>query len=812
MAASLRHQWRDTICGDGAYGCILGYGDSISFTYAGKQEFGIRVKRARVHYWDLYSGISIPPLHYKMFRSDFGYVAIIEDLHLVIEGPETVEVTTKNKVVIAEKKLKEARSRQKSYADHHQRALKFKTEDIVFLKVSPCKGVRHCDLKGKLSPRFICPFKLLDRVGEVSYRLALSPQLSHVHNVFHISPLRGYNYHPLHVILYLLGYTVWVSLAGDGSSLGLGLNLGARVRTCVRSCFQVPSVVLSGENSGRLAKWAIELGEHDIRYKPRSAMKGQVVADFIAESSIKMRPKISEEATTSPTQIPDKTPLWTLFIDRASSSEGSGAGLILTNSDREEITYALRFEFPASNNEAEYEALIAGLELAIKMEVRHLQVFSDSLLVTKHVKGSYKAREESMKRYLTKVLHLQENFERFSITQVPRSRNRHADALSKLASSSFAHLTKKVLVKVIQCRSTEATAINVINESEVTWMSAIVEYLKDGKLPDDPIAARRIRIKAPQYSLKSGILYRKGYLAPWLRCIGPNQAQYILQEVHFGSCGTHAEARTIAQKAARLGYYWPTMYQDATHIIITCRNCQEHAPILRKPQYDMTSIYSPWPFYKWGIDIVGHFPEAPGKVKFLVVAIDYFTKWVEAAPLATITGKNILKFVWTNIMCRFGISGIIVSDNGKQFSENPFRDWCSELNIKQQFTSVAHPQANGQTGVTNRTLLQGLKTRLGKSKGQWVEELSNMLWAYRTTTKAGNNCTPFSLVYGSEAVLPPELGIPTYRISSYDENKNNEELRLNLEFLEERRSITRGRWLFLSNNPNFPSSNQPRPF
>ncbi|GJT22081.1 reverse transcriptase domain-containing protein [Tanacetum coccineum] len=142
----------------------------------------------------------------------------------------------------------------------------------------------------------------------------------------------------------------------------------------------------------------------------------------------------------------------------------------------------------------------------------------------------------------------------------------------------------------------------------------------------------------------------------------------------------------------------------------------------------------------------------------------------------TITGKNILKFVWTNIMCRFGISGIIVSDNGKQFSENPFRDWCSELNIKQQFTSVAHPQANGQTGVTNRTLLQGLKTRLGKSKGQWVEELSNMLWAYRTTTKAGNNCTPFSLVYGSEAVLPPELGIPTYRISSYDENKNNEEL------------------------------------
>nr|GEV18669.1 hypothetical protein [Tanacetum cinerariifolium] len=178
------------------------------------------------------------------------------------------------------------------------------------------------------------------------------------------------------------------------------------------------------------------------------------------------------------------------------------------------------------------------------------------------------------------------------------------------------------------------------------------------------------------------------------------------------------------------------MYQDATHVVSTCRKCQEHAPILRRPQYEMTSIYSPWPFYQWGIDIVEPFPEASGRVKFLVVAIDYFMKWVEATPLETITGKNILRFVWTNIVCRFGIPGIIVSDNGKQLSKNPFRDSCSEFNIKQQFTSVAHPQANGQADVTNRTLLQGLKKRLRKSKGQWVEEFSNMLWSYRTTEKA----------------------------------------------------------------------------
>nr|GFA13603.1 hypothetical protein [Tanacetum cinerariifolium] len=103
---------------------------------------------------------------------------------------------------IAKEKLKEARSRQKRYADRHRRALEFKPGDRVFLKVSPCRCVRRFGLKGKLSPRFIGPFEILDRVGEVSYRLALPPQLSHVHNVFHVSLLRGYKYHPYHVVQY----------------------------------------------------------------------------------------------------------------------------------------------------------------------------------------------------------------------------------------------------------------------------------------------------------------------------------------------------------------------------------------------------------------------------------------------------------------------------------------------------------------------------------------------------------------------------------------------------------------------------------
>nr|GEY90365.1 putative reverse transcriptase domain-containing protein [Tanacetum cinerariifolium] len=121
----------------------------------------------------------------------------------VIEGPEMIEVTNA-KVAVAKEKLKEARTRQKSYADKHRRSLEFQPGDHVFLKVSPARGVRRFGIKGKLSPRFIGPFKILDRVGEVSYRLALPPQLAHVHDVFHVSLLRGYKYHPLHVISYPL--------------------------------------------------------------------------------------------------------------------------------------------------------------------------------------------------------------------------------------------------------------------------------------------------------------------------------------------------------------------------------------------------------------------------------------------------------------------------------------------------------------------------------------------------------------------------------------------------------------------------------
>ena len=193
-----------------------------------------------------------------------------------------------------------------------------------------------------------------------------------------------------------------------------------------------------------------------------------------------------------------------------------------------------------------------------------------------------------MKKYLSKVQELQKLFHSFSITQIPRSRNKRADALrnnradalSKLASSSFAHLTKNVLLEIVECRSIDDKIANSVGENEGTWMDPIIQYLTTRSLPDDQTEVRKIRIKAPQYTIKENILYRKGYLTPWLRCVGPEEAEYVLKEVHFGSCGAHTGARSIAQKAARLGYYWPSMYSDASKLVGKCRACQQHAPTI----------------------------------------------------------------------------------------------------------------------------------------------------------------------------------------------------------------------------------------
>ena len=139
---------------------------------------------------------------------------------------------------------------------------------------------------------------------------------------------------------------------------------------------------------------------------------------------------------------------------------------------------------------------------------------------------------------------------------------------------------------------------------------------------------------------------------------------------------------------------------------------------------------APWPFYTWGVDILGPFPQARHQYKFLIVAVDYFTKWIEAEAVATITASRVKSFYWKNIICRFGVPYAIVSDNETQFSNTLIQDFAQELGFQLQYSSVEHPQTNGQAESANKVILSGLKKRLQEAKGNWAVELQNVLWAY----------------------------------------------------------------------------------
>jgi len=141
----------------------------------------------------------------------------------------------------------------------------------------------------------------------------------------------------------------------------------------------------------------------------------------------------------------------------------------------------------------------------------------------------------------------------------------------------------------------------------------------------------------------------------------------------------------------------------------------------------LTSLVSPWPFAWWGIDLLGPFPKANGQLKYLVIAIDYSTKWIEAEPLAKITTKNVLLFFQRNILARFGVSALVISDNGTQFTDQKFQNYLRNIGIKQSFTYVEHPQANGLAEAANRVILRGIRRRLETAKTKWAEELHAVL-------------------------------------------------------------------------------------
>ncbi|XP_061336845.1 uncharacterized protein LOC133283932 [Gastrolobium bilobum] len=410
--------------------------------------------------------------------------------------------------------------------------------------------------------------------------------------------------------------------------------------------------------------------------------------------------------------------IWKLYVDGSSNAKGSGAGMIIENPDGVAIEHSLSFEFSTTNNQAEYEAMIAGLIQAKEMGANRLKVFSDSQLVTFQISDEYQAKGPLMCKYLEKVRELIGSFESVEVEHIRCTENTRADILSKLASTKSPGNNRSIVQQsmpnpcVVMCISEQAPGA-----TEETWITPIVNYLAEGDVPPNQKDARKIIRRSAHFCIVQGRLYKRGLSTPLLKCLNPTDVPYVLEEIHEGINGHHMGGHSLAKKALRAGFYWPTMERDAHEHVKKCEKCQRFVAIHRAPPEELTLITTSWPFYKWGIDILGPFPMAAGRIQWLIVAIDYFTKWVEAEPLATITSQKARRFFWRSIVYRFGIPGEVVTDNGTQFTDAKFRELMSSLHIRHHFAAVEHPQSNGLVESANKMLGKGIKKKLDAHKG-----------------------------------------------------------------------------------------------
>jgi transposase InsO family protein len=224
-------------------------------------------------------------------------------------------------------------------------------------------------------------------------------------------------------------------------------------------------------------------------------------------------------------------------------------------------------------------------------------------------------------------------------------------------------------------------------------------------------------------------LYKSGAAGILMRCILRDQGRELLQEIHADTCGHHAGPRTSVGKAFRQGFYWPTVVDDSKNIVRRYEGCQFYARQTHLPAQALQTIPIMWPFAVWNLDMVGPLRQEPRGFTHLLVAVDKFSKWIEARPIVNVHSEEAVSF-FTDIIYRFGIPNTIIIDNGTQFTGKKFLNFYDDNHIHVDWSAVAHPKTNGQVERANDMILQGLKPRifkrLNKFRARWVAELPSV--------------------------------------------------------------------------------------
>jgi hypothetical protein len=281
----------------------------------------------------------------------------------------------------------------------------------------------------------------------------------------------------------------------------------------------------------------------------------------------------------------------------------------------------------------------------------------------------------------------------------------------------------EVFFETIRAPSVELLERAVLNISPVhseDWRTEIISFLQGNCLSDDEAYNKRMEARTRPYVIIEGELYKHGVSSPLLKCLSRTEGIELMKEIHAGLCGSHIGSRPLLGKVFRQGFYWPKAASDATDLVQKCENCQKCARDQKQPS-SLTQLIQPtWPLQRWGLDLLGPLPPAQGNLRYVVVAVEYFSKWIEAKPLATITSVTVQKLFWQNIVCRFGVPKAITVDNGTQFDAEAFKEFCDQIGMKIHFVSVRHPESNGLVERANGIIVTGImKLIFNQPRGKW---------------------------------------------------------------------------------------------
>ncbi|XP_026440640.1 uncharacterized protein LOC113339337 [Papaver somniferum] len=545
-----------------------------------------------------------------------------------------------------------------------------------------------------------------------------------------------------------------VTIVADFSGIELLVTF-CHIRIAANSATKYTSQPSIDTHAGSIERWNAQIGNFEIKYEILSSPKSQVIAYFLAEFPLKEDESVEEmmdidEECGNPTDLLIDNTRWEILVDGSSNGDDSGIGIVFISPAGTRLAYSFRLEFASTNNETEHEAVVHTLRLSIEMKLEYARITSDSQLVIRQIEGVYRTNEPSFQKYKKLVGELSAQIPKINWRHISRKDNRLAYAFAFIPSMMVDPTARDIKIQTLflpsinkeKCEDVDVMLVDNEEDEKANkaadWRTQLHLYLEKGEVPRNRLEAHKLKSRETNYELRDGVLYRRSFLGPSLRCLTRTEGMEILKALHYGDAGNHSGGRSLAYREKIHGYYWPYMHEDVKEVSRRCEECQRHGNKIHVPGAMLKSSTSEWPFGKWG----------------------------------------------------FRIPTQLVSDNGKQFEGENIELLLNAFKIQSGKSTPLSPRSNGQAEATNKTIADTLKKKLERHNKGWCEKVHNAVWAYRTTRREATRMSPFCLTYGVEAVFPTKVIIPTTKREAWEKNLSVDLILTKLDDLEERREVS----------------------